>query len=152
MQNYIHLLYNSNYYTGVYYYTPVYQLRQPMSTITKNRVPVKSVSACSEFVIPIRDTIDIISGKWKLPILGALLFGKKRFKELEREIPKITARMLSKELRDLEINQLVTRTVYDTKPVTVEYEMTPYGRSLDKVLEELKDWGIQHRKRIIRKK
>jgi len=49
--------------------------------------------------------------------------------------------MLSKELRDLEINQLVTRTVYDTKPVTVEYEMTPYGRSLDRVLEELKELG-----------
>jgi DNA-binding HxlR family transcriptional regulator len=107
---------------------------------------------CSEFVIPVRDTLDILSGKWKLPILGSLISGKKRFKELERDIPRITARMLSKELRELEMNQLVKRTVYDTIPVTVEYEMTPYGRSLDKVLLEMKEWGEQHRKRIIGKK
>ena len=96
-----------------------------------------------------RDTLDILSGKWKLPILGALMFGKKRFKEMEREIPKITARMLSKELRELEVNQLITRTVYDTKPVTVEYELTDYGRSLEKIMLALKDWGVQHRKKII---
>lgn len=107
---------------------------------------------CSKFILPVRDCLDIISGKWKLPILGSLMFGKKRFKEMEREIPKITARMLSKELRELELNQLVKRTVYDTLPVTIEYEVTPYGRSLDKVLFEMKEWGEQHRKRIIRKK
>jgi DNA-binding HxlR family transcriptional regulator len=106
---------------------------------------------CSQFVLPVRDTLDIINGKWKLPILGALMFGKKRFREMERDIPRITARMLSKELRELEMNQLITRTVYDTKPVTVEYEMTVYGRSLDKVLIEMKTWGEQHRKRIIGK-
>ena len=109
-------------------------------------------SGCSEFVIPIRDCLDILSGKWKLPILGSLIMGKKRFKELERDIPKITARMLSKELRELEMNQLITRTVYDTIPVTVEYEMAAYGKSLQKVLYEMKEWGVQHRKRIIGKK
>jgi len=109
-------------------------------------------SGCSEFVIPIRYCLDILSGNWKLPILGSLIMGKKRFKELERDIPKITARMLSKELRELEMNQLVTRTVYDTIPVTVEYEMAAYGKSLQKVLYEMKEWGVQHRKRIIGKK
>jgi DNA-binding HxlR family transcriptional regulator len=109
-------------------------------------------SGCSEFVIPIRDCLDILSGKWKLPILGSLIMGKKRFKELERDIPRITARMLSKELRELEMNQLITRTVYDTIPVTVEYEMAAYGKSLQKVLYEMKEWGVQHRKRIIGKK
>ncbi|WP_428660118.1 winged helix-turn-helix transcriptional regulator [Runella sp.] len=106
-------------------------------------------SDCTASVIPIRDCLDIISGKWKLPILGALLDGKKRFKELERSIPAITPKMLSKELRELEINQLVKRTVYDTVPVMVEYELAPYGRSLDKVLFEMKEWGAQHRKRIM---
>lgn len=57
--------------------------------------------------------------------------------------------MLSKELRELELNQLVKRTVYDTIPVTVEYEMAPYGHSLKKVLMEMKEWGTQHRKRIM---
>lgn len=104
---------------------------------------------CSQYVLPIRDTLDLLSGKWKLPILGALMFGKKRFNELDREIPKITPRMLSKELRDLEMNQLVIRKVYDTKPVTVEYELSGYGQSLDKVLDALRDWGLEHRKRIM---
>ena len=106
---------------------------------------------CGQFLRPIRDTLDIISGKWKVPIIAALMFGKKRFKEMERSIPKITARMLSKELTQLEDNQLITRKVYDTKPVTVEYELTPYGKSLDKVMMEMKLWGEQHRTRIMGK-
>ena len=55
----------------------------------------------------------------------------------------------SKELKDLEQNQLVKRTVYDTSPVTVEYSLTPYGKSLEKVIGELRNWGSQHRKRIL---
>lgn len=104
---------------------------------------------CTKFVLPVRDCIDLLSGKWKLPILSALKFGKKRFKELEREIPRITPRMLSKELRELEMNQLVSRKVYSTKPVIVEYEMTPYGESLDAVLIAMRDWGLAHRKLIL---
>ena len=69
-----------------------------------------------------------------------------------RDITKITPRMLSKELRELEVNQLVTRNVYDTIPPTVEYELTDYGKSLDKVLDAMREWGLQHRKRIIVKK
>jgi DNA-binding HxlR family transcriptional regulator len=80
------------------------------------------------------------------------MFGKKRFKEIEREIPAITARMLSKELKELEMNQLITRTVYATIPVTVEYEVTEYGKTLDSVLMAMKDWGSIHRKRIMSKK
>ena len=109
-------------------------------------------SECKQFVLPVRDTLDILSGKWKLPIIGALMMGNKRFKELEREIPKITARMLSKELKELEMNQLVKRTVYDTMPVSVEYELTVYGASLKEVLIVLGDWGIKHRSRILGKK
>jgi DNA-binding HxlR family transcriptional regulator len=100
-------------------------------------------------VMAVKDTLDVISGKWKLPILGSLIDGERRFKELERNIPKITARMLSKELRQLEMNQLVKRTVYDTMPATVEYEITPYGRTLDKVIDAMNEWGKLHRKRII---
>ncbi|HWB62180.1 MAG TPA: helix-turn-helix domain-containing protein [Chitinophagales bacterium] len=123
-----------------------------MKTINTETGKKHTPQACSQFVLPVRDTLDLLSGKWKLPILGALMFGKKRFKELERDIPRITPRMLSKELKELEDNQLVTRTVFDTKPVTVEYEMTTYGKSLEKVLTAMKDWGTQHRKRIMGKK
>ncbi len=107
---------------------------------------------CNGYALPIKDTLDILSGKWKLPIIGSLFHGKKRFKELEREIPNITPRMLSKELRELETNQLISRTVYDTVPATVEYEVTPYGKTLRDVLDALSKWGLNHRKRIIGKK
>jgi DNA-binding HxlR family transcriptional regulator len=118
----------------------------------KNKSVKPDHKECGEFIIPIRDTLDVLSGKWKIPIIGALMFGKKRFKEIEREIPAITARMLSKELKELEMNQLITRTVYATIPVTVEYEVTEYGKTLDSVLMAMKDWGSIHRKRIMSKK
>jgi DNA-binding HxlR family transcriptional regulator len=63
----------------------------------------------------------------------------------------ITDKMLSKELRELEMNELVKRTVYDTVPVTVEYSMTSYGETLEKLIDELQAWGTLHRKRILRK-
>lgn len=109
----------------------------------------RSLSECTKHLLPVKDALDILSGKWKIQIIISLTFGKKRFKEIQREIPGITAKMLSKELRELEINELATRKVYDTKPVTVEYELTPYGRTLKKVINELHEWGSKHRKRII---
>ena len=109
----------------------------------------KNHSECKAMLLPINDALDILRGKWKIRIITVLYFGKKRFMELQREIEGITARMLSKELRDLELNELVVRTVHNTVPVTVEYELTEYGESLEKVIGELKNWGIKHRKRII---
>ena len=106
-------------------------------------------SECIKNLLPVKDALVILSGKWKLPIIVALTFEKKRFKEMQREIEGITPKMLSKELKELEINQLVKRTVYDTLPVTVEYALTPYCKSLNKVIGELRTWGIQHRKRLL---
>ncbi len=106
---------------------------------------------CTNYLRSIHDTLDIISGKWKVTIIGSLCFGKKRFMELQRDVEGIGAKMLSKELRELEINGLVTRTVYDTKPVTVEYEITEYGQSLQPIIIEMAKWGSQHRKRIMSK-
>lgn len=112
----------------------------------KTQIQLDKVKQCSgTYVLAVNDAINVISGKWKLPIIGSLLFGKKRFKELEREIPKITPRMLSKELKDLETNGIVTRTVYDTTPVTVEYELTKSGKKLKDVLDVMVEWGLQHR-------
>ena len=106
-------------------------------------------SECKKNLLPVKDALDILSGKWKLPIIVALTFEKKRFKEMQREIEGITPRMLSKELKELEVNQLVKRTVFDTLPVTVEYSLTTYGKTLHKVIVELRSWGIQHRKRLL---
>jgi DNA-binding HxlR family transcriptional regulator len=107
--------------------------------------------SCTKAIIPVRDALDILSGKWKLPIILALSFGNRRFSQLAKQITGITDKMLSKELRELEMNELVKRTVYDTVPVIVEYSMTPYGKTLENLIEELQAWGLQHRKRILKK-
>ncbi|AGA77165.1 winged helix-turn-helix transcriptional regulator [Echinicola vietnamensis] len=110
----------------------------------------EKVHICSsEFVVAVRDTLNVISGKWKLPIIGSLCYGKKRFKDLENDIPKITPRMLSKELKELELNSIITRTVYDTTPVTVEYELTPSGRKIRELLDAMVKWGLQHRETVM---
>ena len=106
---------------------------------------------CTKAIIPVRDALDILSGKWKLPIIISLTFGNKRFGQIGKNIPGITDKMLSKELRDLEANDLVKRTVHDSIPVVVEYSMTDYGKTLQKLIDELQAWGMKHRKRIIRK-
>lgn len=112
---------------------------------------VHTADKCKGMLLPVQDALDVLSGKWKLPIIAALLFGKRRFRELSREVPGITDRMLSKELRDLETNQLISRTVLDAYPPVVEYAITEHGRTLKRVLEELQKWGTEHRRTIIGK-
>jgi len=111
----------------------------------------RTQETCTKALIPVRDALDILSGKWKLPIIIALSFGNRRFSELAKQVHGITDKMLSKELRELEMNELVKRTVYDSVPVVVEYSMTTYGETLEKLIEELQVWGTQHRKRILKK-
>lgn len=86
----------------------------------------------------VRDTLDVISGKWKLVILAVLLARRRRFKELSREIG-ISPRVLSKELQELEMHQLVKRTGCDTRPITVEYESTPHSQTLLQVVRAMSD-------------
>ena len=105
---------------------------------------------CTAHHRAINDTMDVLSGKWKIRIIGSLGFGKQRFMELKANIKGIAAKMLSKELQQLELNGLVTRTVLDTKPVTVEYELTEYGHSLQPIINEMSAWGIKHRERIVK--
>lgn len=111
----------------------------------------KSPEACTQSMRAVSDALYVLNGKWKLPILVSLSFGPRRFTEIRREIPKITDRMLSKELRELEANLLIRRKVYDTFPVTVEYSRTEYGETLDEVIEALHRWGQQHRRKIVGK-
>ena len=104
---------------------------------------------CTKALLPVNDALDVLSGKWKLPIIISLTFGKKRFKQIQNEIPGITPKMLSKELKDLEMNELIKRQVYDTQPVSIEYEITTYGKTLNPLISELHEWGTKHRKRMI---
>tara|TARA_B100000965_G_C19268466_1_gene616184 strand:+ start:249 stop:605 length:357 start_codon:yes stop_codon:yes gene_type:complete len=109
-------------------------------------VLISEVKKCPrQFVLAINDTLNVLSGKWKLPIIASLLYGKTRFKELQENIEKITPRMLSKELKELELNGVVKRNVFDTTPIRIEYELTESGKQIVKVLDAMVDWGIAHR-------
>jgi DNA-binding HxlR family transcriptional regulator len=115
----------------------------------RDKDPEHNSQACKASINAIRDTLYVLSGKWKLPIIVALSSGAMRFKDLQRELEDITPKILSKELKELELNEFVTRTVYATSPVTVEYALTKYSGSLDNIIAEMREWGLQHRKRLM---
>ncbi|MCE6992013.1 helix-turn-helix domain-containing protein [Dyadobacter sp. CY323] len=104
---------------------------------------------CPTNVLAIKDALEALEGRWKLLIILSLSAGNKRFKQISKEIGGITDKMLSKELKILETNKLVKRDVYDTFPPTVEYSITPHGKSLQKLLDELYDWGLRHRGEVM---
>ena len=106
---------------------------------------------CQDIVRPVRDALEVLNGKWKLAIIGSLSLGTKRFKQIAKDLNGITDKVLSKELKDLEVNQLIKRDVYDTFPPTVEYSITPHGKSLENVISELRKWGLAHRRKIMGK-
>jgi len=91
-------------------------------------------------------TIQVISGKWKLPILMSMYTGISRFRDLQRNIPNITTRVLSKELKDLEANKLIVRIVHNSTPVAIEYKLTTYSFTLTPIVDEMIKWGKQHSK------
>jgi DNA-binding HxlR family transcriptional regulator len=108
-------------------------------------------TTCEQELIAIRDSLEILGGKWKLRIMRHLnnhITETNTFKKIQREVEGISAKMLSKELQDLETNLLLTRTVMNTRPVTVRYAITEYGMSVFPVTETLVQWGLNHRQKI----
>ncbi len=89
--------------------------------------------------------MEVVGGKWKLVILEHLTSGVWRFGELQRAVPAITARMLTRQLRELEADKLVNRTVHPEVPPKVEYSLTDTGRSLEPLLATLRAWGERYR-------
>ncbi len=89
--------------------------------------------------------MEIVGGKWKLVILEHLVGEVRRFGELQRMMPAVTARMLTRQLRELEADGLVLRTVYAQVPPKVEYSLTEVGSSLEPVLARLRGWGEWYR-------
>jgi DNA-binding HxlR family transcriptional regulator len=133
-------------------------LQEPVLTVQKNEAVQKTeespVHNCAgnhqQRILAMRDVMEILGGKWKIQLIGLILFkGKMRFTEILRSMDGIASKMLSKELHDLEANQLITRTVLQTKPVTVEYEATAYGKTLGPLIIEIVGWGMEHRKTIM---
>lgn len=98
----------------------------------------------------LQDTLYFIGGKWRIPIMNSICNGNKRFREIERSIPGITTRMLSKELKEMEQNKLVKRTVFVDTPVLIEYEPTVYCRSFGRIIQAMIDWGKEHKEMVIK--
>ncbi|EDM34897.1 hypothetical protein PBAL39_00155 [Pedobacter sp. BAL39] len=106
---------------------------------------------CPKTMLSIRDALEALEGRWKLLILFSLSDGPKRFGQLAKAILGITDKTLSAELKRLETNKLIERTVHATFPPTVVYNITEHGRSLEGVLEGLHYWGLAHRQIVIGK-
>ncbi|MCG2616990.1 helix-turn-helix transcriptional regulator [Terrimonas sp. NA20] len=101
-------------------------------------------------MMAIQDSMDVLSGKWKIAIISSIcLYNKRRFSDVLNDVAGISNKMLSKELKELEMNKLIKRTVLETQPITVQYELTRHGKSLQTIIQNLTDWGIQHRKVIV---
>jgi len=100
-------------------------------------------------IMAVHDAMDVLSGKWKISIISSICYyNKRRFSDILNDVQGISNKMLSKELKELEINKLVTRIVLDTQPISVQYQLTEYGLTLKTIINNLSAWGIEHRKMI----
>lgn len=107
------------------------------------------IKDCSSTILAISDTMEILNGKWKVSIIACLCYRPMRYSELLKEVWGISGKMLSRELKDLEMNELIERHVLNTAPVAVEYRITDYGKTLKQLTGTIAEWGQVHRKRII---
>jgi DNA-binding HxlR family transcriptional regulator len=115
--------------------------------IIKNE-PLPTRTECNGSLKNVIDALYVLNGKWKLALILSMMHSSKRFNEIQHEISGISAKVLAKELKDLELNGFITRNVYPSTPVSIIYEATEYSRTLKNVLGELSAWGEQHREKI----
>src|SRR4051812_366244 len=113
-------------------------MRKVSSTNTKNKNRLEEDCGMAY-------TMAVLSGRWKLSILGYLLDSKLRYGELKRKLPGISERMLITQLKELEVDGLLTRTAYPEVPPRVEYQLSKKGKSLKKILEQLSGWGDKNK-------
>ena len=113
--------------------------------------PKTDPHGCTDDIMAMLDTLDALGGRWKLLIVHYLLKRQgesNTFKKMEKDIEGISAKMLSKELKMLEVNKIVHREVMPTKPITVQYSITEYGKETKTVIGILVDWGQKHRMKL----
>lgn len=103
---------------------------------------------CNKILAAVSDALYVIGGKWKLMIIIALARGNNRFTEIQRQVKGISARVLSSELKDLELNGFIVKKVSVGYPVTIEYELLPYSQTLEELVGAMTRWGMQHREKI----
>ena len=120
-----------------------------MSEIKEDQVDNKALSdECHKVLMAVSDALYAIGGKWKLMIIIAMARGNKRFTEIQRQVIGISARVLSSELKELEMNGFIVKKVENGYPVTIEYELLPYSHTLEEVVGAMTKWGMQHREKI----
>ncbi|MNT67767.1 putative HTH-type transcriptional regulator YtcD [compost metagenome] len=101
-------------------------------------------------MMAVQDSMNVLNGKWKISVISSLcLYNKRRFSDILHDVEGISNKMLSKELKELETNKLVKRTIIDTQPITVQYELTEHGKTLQTIIDKLTEWGFHHRKHIL---
>ncbi|MFL9833658.1 winged helix-turn-helix transcriptional regulator [Chryseobacterium terrae] len=103
---------------------------------------------CHTVLNAVSDTLYAVGGKWKLMIIIAMARGSKRFTEIQRQVSGISARVLSSELKELEMNGFIIKKVENGYPVSIEYELLPYSQTLEEVVNAMTKWGIQHRAKV----
>jgi len=117
-----------------------------MKVIKNEALPGKET--CAGQLKNVIDALYVLNGKWKLALIVSLVQSSKRFNEIQNEVTGISAKVLAKELKDLELNDFIKRNVYPTTPVTIIYEATEYSRTLKSVIAALGAWGEQHREKV----
>jgi len=103
---------------------------------------------CADSLKNVLDALYVLNGKWKLALILCLVQSPKRFNEIQHAVTGISAKILAKELKDLELNDFIKRNVYPTTPVSIIYEATEYSQTLKNVMGELSAWGQQHREKV----
>lgn len=111
---------------------------------------ILNYNSCVADLSDLQFILQVLGGKWKLHILTNLYFGKKRFKELEREVTGISPKMLIKELKDLEAIGIVNRQTFNTVPITVEYSLTEEGLTLKPILDLMREWATGYKKQMVK--
>lgn len=109
----------------------------------------KAYCECINTIKPVRDALDVINGKWKLPIIISISVGNDRFTDIQDSIGGISPKVLAKELKDLEQHKLIKRQVIEDYPVRISYSLEPYAATLSPIIQALKEWGINHRKKLL---
>lgn len=99
---------------------------------------------CNNFTCPVEATISLIGGKYKAVILWHLMNRTLRYSELHKRMPNATDKMLTQQLRELEKDGLISRTVYPVVPPKTEYNLTDFGKSLVPILDEMCSWGKKY--------
>lgn len=117
--------------------------------------PLSDPLGCTADILALQDTLEIIGGKWTLIIIHYLIARENEvntFTKIQNDIPGLSAKVLTNELKILEVNKIITREELHSKPVSVKYGITSYGSKLQQIISALVLWGKEHRAKLFDKK